>query len=67
MLRNVYCGVVELDLERFIESCREAIVGADATSAVREIVAKAARDVAVLGPDIIHSVVNPIGQRTALR
>jgi predicted metal-dependent enzyme (double-stranded beta helix superfamily) len=55
---------VKFDLERFIESCRKAIVGADATSAVREIVAKAVQDrgafVAALGerdhagPNVLH-------------
>jgi predicted metal-dependent enzyme (double-stranded beta helix superfamily) len=52
------------DLERFIERCREAIAGADATSTVREIVAEAVQDrrtvMAALGerdhagPDVLH-------------
>lgn len=52
------------DLERFIERCREANAGADATSAVREIMAEAVQDpgsvVAALGerghagPDTLH-------------
>ncbi len=52
------------ELERFIERCREAIAGTDATGAVQELVAEAVHDrsayVAALGerdhagPDVLH-------------
>lgn len=56
------------DLERFVERCREAVDGADATRAVRELVAEAVGDeravVAALGerthagPEVLHRAPN---------
>ena len=74
------------DQEKFVEDCREALAEDSNHKAVREVVARAVSDPAVminglrepkagamgmmekdahpLGPDIIHSVTNPIPRLT---